>query len=413
MNQRLLLILLLGFSSGLPLSLITSTLQAWFAHSGMSVLATGSLSLIGLPYIYRMFWAPILDRISFGTLGKRRSWILLMQFLLFIGFETMAVFAPDNHAGVLASLALLMAVFSATQDIAIDAHRTEYLHANEYGLGASLAVFGYRIALLISGGLALVMAQHYGWMLTYRAMGLLLLPPMLGILLSKEPKHPQSANIPWMQSFIGPVRELWQRPGILALLLFIFFFKVGEAFTTTISGIVMPFLIQGLGFSIETIGYVNKVLGISAVLIGGLVGGLVLLRCSLYSALMAFGLIQALTNALFIVLAMVGPHLGWLCVAVVADNFACGMGSTALVALLMLLVDKRFTATQLSILIAFSTIPRVFSGPFAALVQMQIGWVGLYQLSTVLALFYIPFLRQIRGMISPHKGVEPCVGYSC
>lgn len=400
MNTRLLFILLLGFSSGLPLSLITSTLQAWFAESGLSVMAIGSLSLIGLPYVYRLLWAAVLDRVSLCRLGKRRSWILVMQGLLLLGFEVMAFCSPESQAGLLAGLALLMAVFSATQDIAIDAHRTEYLQESEYGLGASLAVFGYRIALLVSGGLALIIAQHYGWRLTYQAMGLLLLPPMLAVLYSREPDHPQPTAQPWLASFIDPIRELSARPGIIALLLFIFFFKVGEAFTTTISGIVMPFLIQGLGFSLETIGYVNKVLGVAAVLAGGLIGGLILLRWPLYNALMAFGLLQALTNALFIVLAIVGPHLGWLCVAVIADNFACGMGSTALVALLMQLVDKRFTATQLSILIAFSTLPRVFSGPFAAFVQMQIGWVGLYQLSTLLALVYIPFLRAIRGMFA-------------
>ncbi len=145
MIKRLIIIFILGFSSGLPMALISSTLQAWYAFSGMSVLATGALSLISIPYTYRIFWGPILDRYSLGSLGKRRSWILAMQILLLVGFNLMAWLSPNTHPTLLAFLALLLACFSATQDVAIDAHRIEYLPLKEHGLGASLAVLGYRL----------------------------------------------------------------------------------------------------------------------------------------------------------------------------------------------------------------------------------------------------------------------------
>lgn len=404
MIHRLLIVFILGFSSGLPLSLLSSTLQAWYAESGMSVMATGALSLVGLPYVYRMFWGPILDRYSLFKLGKRRSWIITMQVLLLIGFNAMAWFTPEQYPKLLALLALVLACFSATQDLAIDAHRTEYLPANKHALGASMAVFGYRLALLLSGGIALLMANHLGWAFTYRFMGFVMLLGVVAVIFSEEPSFESKEKIDFAASFIKPVQEFFSRPGIFYLLAFVFCYKLGEAFTTTTSGIVMPFLIQGIGFSLDTIAYINKMLGIGSILLGGLVAGLLLMRCSLYSALFVFGLIQALTNVFFVVLALVGKNAMLLGVAVFLDNFAAGMGSTALVALFMRLVDRRFTGTQFSMLMAFSTLPRILSGPMAASIQTSIGWVGLYQLSVVCALFYIPFLMKIKEHTVEKRG---------
>jgi len=396
MNQRLFIVLILGFSSGLPMALLSSTLQAWYASSGLSVLATGALSLIGLPYTYRMFWGPILDRYPLFKLGKRRSWILVMQLLLLIGFNVMAWFTPQQDPRLLAFLALFLACFSATQDVAIDAHRVEYLQTEEHALGASLAVFGYRFALLFSGGFALIMAEHWGWALTYRFMGLAMAIGMIGVFFSKEPEVVIKEKTTAGYLFLAPIKELLSRPGVISLFLFIFCYKLGEAFTTTTSGIVMPFLIQGLDFSLETIGYINKILGITSILIGGLTAGLILTRCSLYYSLLFFGLLQALTNVFFVILAMAGKSTTLLAIAVFSDNFAAGMGSTALVALFMRLVNKQFTGTQFSILVAISTIPRILSGPIAASIQMHIGWVGLYELSVLCALLFIPFLIKIK-----------------
>jgi len=399
MNQRLIIVFILGFSSGLPLALISSTLQAWYAYSGMSVLATGALSLVGLPYAYRIFWGPVLDRYSLFNLGKRRSWILSMQALLLLGFNLMAWLNPEQYPTLLAFLALVLACISATQDVAIDAHRAEYLPISEHALGASLAVFGYRLALLLSGGLALVMAGQFGWAFTYRFMGMVMVVGMLAIIFSQEPSAEINTDSSFAHSFIDPVKELIARPGIIYLILFIFCYKLGEAFTTSTSGIVMPFLIQGIGFSLETIGYINKMLGIGSILLGGLTAGFILMRYSLYCSLFFFGMLQALTNLLFVALAMVGKSVVLLSVAVFFDNFAAGLGSTALVALFMRIVDKRFTGTQFSIFVAFSSLPRILSGPVAASIQTSIGWVGLYKLSIILALIFIPFLILIKGQM--------------
>lgn len=405
MNRRLLIVFILGFSSGLPLALISSTLQAWFAYSGMSILATGSLSLIGLPYVYRIVWGPLLDRYSLLSLGKRRSWMLVMQAFLLVGFNVMAWLSPITSPELMAGLAFLLACFSATQDVAIDAHRTEYLPLNEHAIGASIAVFGYRLALLVAGGFALILAEHMGWAVAYRVMGFLMLIGMVATLCSSEPSLQTANTTNFTETFITPVKELLSRKGIGALLCFVFFYKLGEAFTTTTSGIVMPFLIQGLGFSLDAIAYVNKMLGVGSILLGGLVAGLLLMRWPLYRALLVFGLLQALTNAFFILLAVMGKNFTVFAIAVVCDNFAAGMGSTALVALFMRLVDRRFTATQFSIFVSLSTLPRILSGPLAAMLQSWFGWVGLYQLSFVFALGFVPFLLIIRkyALIDKHQ----------
>ena len=396
MNKRLFIVFILGFSSGLPLALVSSTLQAWFSEAGMSVLATGMLSLVGLPYVLRVFWAPFLDRFSFLFIGKRRSWILVMQGLLLIGFNAMAWLSPTTSPISMAVLAFMLASFSATQDLAIDAHRIEYLPTSEHGLGASLATLGYRIALLIAGGLALIVAQKMGWPVAYRLMGILMLLGMAAVLLSQEPIHPPVNQMTGPSPFIEPFRDILTRPKLIPWLFFIFLYKTGEAFTTTTSGIVMPFLIQDIGFSLDTIAYVNKIIGIGSTLVGGLVAGFLLMRWSLYRALLVFGLLQALTNLLFVALAIVGNHVPTFVLAVMSDNFSAGLASTALVVLFMQMADRRFTATQFSILVAFSTLPRILSGPVGALLQSWLGWVGLYQMAFILSLGFVPFLMMVR-----------------
>lgn len=399
MKQRLFIVLLLGFSSGLPLSLITGTLQAWYASSGMSVLATGALSLIGLPYAYRVFIGPVVDRYALFAMGKRRSWILSTQVLLLLAFLAMSFLSPQHNPGLLAAVAFLVACLSATQDLAIEAHRVEFLPTSEHGIGASIASFAYRIAMLVSGGLALIMAEAMGWVFTYRCMALGMLVGIFAIVFSKEPTSEIQQHDSLRRAYLEPFKEFFSRPGVLYLLAFVLLFKSGEVFTTTISGIVMPFLIQGLGFSLSTIGYVNKIVAVFAIVLGGLLAGLVLLRYSLFRALLVFGVFQALTNLLFVALAMVGKNTSLLVVAVFSDNFAAGLGATALVALFMRLTDKRFTGTQFSLLVAFSSLPRIVSGPLAALIQMHLGWVGLYQLSVFIALLFIPFLYKIKALI--------------
>lgn len=396
MNTRLIIVLILGFSSGLPLAMLTSTLQAWFASDGLSLMKVGVVSLIGLPYCYRFMWAPILDKYPLFSLGRRRSWILTMQILLLIGFNIITWFSPTISSNTMLWLAALLAFFSATLDIAIDAHRTEYLPVQEHALGASFAIFGYRMALLLAGGLSLVIAAHWGWVISYRCMGSLMIIGISATIFSKEPlltsEYKEVASASFLSSLINPVKCFIQQKNILLFLVFILCYKLGESFTSSTSGIVLPFLIQGLGFPLDVIGYINKIVGITAAILGGIVSGFILLRWNLFSALLCFGICQALSTLSFIALAIFGKDITLLCIAVVSENFASGLCAVALVALFMRVVDRRYTATQFSILIAFASLPRTFSGPIAAMLQSHLGWTGFYQLVFCLSLLFIPFL---------------------
>lgn len=402
LSKRMIVVFVLGFSSGLPLALLTSTMQAWFADSNMSLYATGMLSLIGLPYLYRFLWAPILDRYSLiQKLGRRKSWILIMQLLLCLGFNIITWMTPQVSPILIGSLAFILATVSSTQDAVIDAYRIENLKQEEFALGASLATLGYRLAMLVSGGAALLIAQYVSWSATYRVMGFLMLIGVVATLWSDEKDANEITDkkitSPYT-NFLIPIKDLIQREKILVFCLFIIFYKFGEVFTSNVSGIVMPFLIQGLGVPLATVAYVNKILGFFALIFGGLTAGFVLLRYSLLKSLLLFGLFQSLTNALFVLLAMIGNNTLLLSIAVTSDNFAAGLGSTAVVALFMRFVNRKFTATQFSILVAFSSIPRVFSGPIGAFLQEHFGWIGLYQISFVLSFLFIPFLFCIRDL---------------
>ena len=399
MYKRLIIVFVLGFSSGLPFSLITSTLQAWFSSQGIAVTQVGLLSLLSFPYLFRVLWAPIVDRYSLFDFGKRRSWILITQICLCLGFNLMAWCSPDTSAYALATVAFFVACCSSIQDVTIDAYRAEYLLPAEQGIGVTFSLIGYRLAMLVAGGLSLILAQRWGWSLTYRVMGLLMIASMIAVCISDEPSLEVKEHLPFRQSLVAPFKELCARRGIIALIFFIIFYKLSEVFTTTSSGIVMPFLIQGMGFSLATIAYFNKVLGVSALIIGGGLAGWILMSRSLYRALLIFGCLQALTNLLFLRLAAYGPNQNWLAMAVFCDNFVAGMASTALVVLFMRMSDRRFTATQFSILVAISTLPRMFSGPLGAWLQGEYGWVGLYQLSFILAWTFIPFLYKSRAYI--------------
>lgn len=400
MIYQLLIIFTLGFSSGLPMALVGSTLQAWFASSGQSIMLTGMISLLSFPYAYRMIWAPFLDHYSLSSLGRRRSWLIFTQIFLLIGFNIIAWYSPMQYPKLIMVISLLLSLLSATQDAVIDAHRTEYLPATLYGIGATLAVFGYRIAMLISGGVALLMAHRLGFATTYRILGLFMLPGILATLLSKEPQIAQQHQYKGMiDTFSAPVNDLFSRPRIFYLLFFIFFYKLGEAFTTTTGGVMMPFLIQGIGFPLDTIGVVNKVIGVVAILLGGMLSGVLLVRWSLYKALLYFGILQAITNLLFVLLSYVGKNVPIFVFAVVSDNFAAGMGATAIVVLFMRLVNKNYTATQFSILVACATLPRIISGPFAAWLQSLFGWIGVFELSFIFALCFLPFLYLIKVLI--------------
>lgn len=394
--------LLLGFSSGLPIALTSSTLQAWFTVTGASLLAIGSLSLIGQPYVYKFLWAPLLDRWIPPLLGRRRGWIILIQLVLIIAIIAMALANPHTSATLLITTAFIVAFFSASQDIAIDAYRTDILKPNERGLGTTLYSWGYRAAMLVSGALALALAEYIGWRSTYLVMAALIAIGLFGAWFGEEPideeeKHPP---ISLYSAIVDPFKEFLSRKSAWLILVFIVLYKFGDALSISLT---TPFLIRGLGFSLSTVAFVNKGIGFFAGMLGLLAGGVLMARISLFRALLYFGILQAVAILALLKLAIVGHNFHWLVFAISIDSFCNAMASIAFTVLLMSLCDHRYTATQFALFSALAGAGRVFVGPLAGLIVSHFNWPTFFLISLSTCLPGLGLLWYLRHNFNNHR----------
>ena len=398
---------LLAFASGLPLALSGGTLQAWLADVRIDIRTIGVFSLVGLPYTLKFLWAPLFDRYALLGMGRRRGGLLLTQIALIAALLAMSSLDPRSDVALLGLLALVLAFASASQDIVFDAYRTEMLPAPLRGLGAGLTNTGYRLAMLTSGALALVLAGSIGWAFSYRVMAALMGGAVLITLLSPEPPEPAAAPHRLVDALREPLRAFLARPAAWAFLILIVLYKFGDAFAATLS---TAFLVQGVGFSVAEVGVVNKGVGIAAALAGAVAGGALMVRWGLLRALLVFGVFQALTNLLFAVLALVGKSHVMLVVAVVGEQLFGGMGSAAFVALLMALCDVRYTATQYALFSALAALARVFIGPPAGYLVADFGWPMFFTLTFVASLpalgLVLYLAAPIRAMDRPGKDAQ-------
>lgn len=376
MNRRVIFILFLAFSSGLPLALTGSTLQAWYTAAGVNLMTIGLLTMVGQPYVYKILWAPLLDRFTpLGFLGRRRSWIMLMQGILAISLVMMAFLNPAKTPGLLAILALMVAFFSATQDIGIDAYRTDILHPDERGLGSSMNTIGYRIAMLVSSAIALILAGEIGWRATYLIMASLMATQMIITFFAPTPLYEQAAPQTLTKAVIEPFKEFLNRQNALWLLIFIIIYKICDAFALSLN---TAFLIRGVHFSLVEIGSISKIVGVIAIFLGSVIGGMLYPYLGLYRSLMYFGFLQMISNLAFVILALVGKNYVVMATAIFIENFCGSLGTVAFVVFLMSLCNHRYTATQYALLSAVMALGRVFVGPVAAVMVEHIGWVEFY-----------------------------------
>lgn len=287
-SRKMAALLLLGFSSGLPLFLTSRTLQAWMTVEGIDLTAIGLFSLVGLPYSLKFLWSPLLDRYAIPFLGRRRGWLLLIQVLLLGAIALMAVQDPSRSLRLLAVNALAIAFLSASQDIAVDAYRTDVLDPLEMGAGAGIYVLGYRIALLVTGSLALILADQLPWPLVYVLMALLMLVGLLATLWAPEPAvHPPVPHS-LTEAVIQPFLDFFQRYGWgtgLVILLFICLYRLGDALT---GNMMTPFLLQQ-GFSQTQIGAVQGGVGLVATIVGALAGGAAISQIGIHRASGSWG----------------------------------------------------------------------------------------------------------------------------
>jgi len=388
-HRRLLFISLLGFFSGLPLALSGSTLQAWLTEAHVNLMMIGFLSLISFPYNFKFLWAPLLDRFVFPGLGRRRGWILLTQLGLALCLFALAVLHPESQLQNIGWLVLLLCFIAATQDVAIDAYRADTLLPEERGLGSALFIFAYRMALFVSGGLALVVANYWGWERAFQFLGSLMLLGMIATYFAPEAQFAQETASKKSLFFIEPFLDLWRRDRIILILAFVVLYKAGAALAVALW---TNFLLHGLGFSLVEIGVASKAAIITGTILGAMVGGALMVRISLFSALFWFGLAQAVSILLFLILSLAGKVFFLMVLCSFLENFCSGMSTAAFLAFLMSLCRAQYSATQFAFLSAIDSLARMMSGPFAAWLVGHYGWITLYSTSFMMSLPAIALL---------------------
>ena len=396
-SRNILIVMVLGFSSGLPLALTAGTLQAWLAVEGVDIVTIGWFALVGQPYTYKFLWAPLMDRFQPPFLGRRRGWLATTQLALLALIGCLGLLSPTDSPWPTALCALAIAFLSASQDIVVDAYRSDILRAEERGAGAAVSVLGYRIAMLVSGAGALIIADQWlGWHAMYWLMAGLMLVGFVATWFALEPPGAAAAPKTLQDAVRLPLAEFFSRRGAWWLLLLVVLYKLGDAFA---GNLTTAFLLRGPGFSATEVGAISKGFGLAATIAGALAGGALMAKLRLYRALMLFGILQAVTNLGFMVLAAAGKNYPMLYAVIGAENLCGGMGTAAYVALLMALCDRRFSATQYALLSALSAIGRVYVGPIAGYLVGAMGWTAFFFCTFLIALPGVVMLYAMRRTI--------------
>ena len=386
-DRRMVAILLMGFASGLPLALTGSTLAIWLATSHVSMTAIGLFAGIGLSYTLKFLWAPVVDRVALPVLtralGRRRGWAIAIEAALAVALVTLGACDPARAPGLVALAALVVAFLSASQDIVIDAYRVELLAEREQGAGAAATQVGYRVGMVASTAGALYLETYLGWFLAYAVMAALLAIGAAGVLMVREPPPPPAPRARTFESGVAaPFAEFVRRDGAWLVLAFVVLYKFGDALAGWMSS---PFYVV-LGFTPIAIANVAKVFGLAASIVGVIAGGGVVYRLGVMPALLVCGVLQMLSNLMYVVQLWAGPDPAVLAVTIAVENITGGMSSAAFVAYLSRLCHPAFTATQYALLSALAAAPRtIFTASGGWLVD-RMGWAPFFVAATLLCL---------------------------
>jgi PAT family beta-lactamase induction signal transducer AmpG len=433
-DRRVLSILFLGFSSGLPLLLVYSTLSAWLDEAGISKTAIGLFSWASSAYALKFLWSPLVDRLPLPVLtrllGRRRAWMLLAQVAIIGSIIGLGRSHPAQDIMNTAFWAVLLAFASATQDIVIDAYRVEILEEAKLGAGAANYVFGYRIALLASGAGALILADRAGWLWAYTAMAGLMGVGILTVLLNPEPRElvseetrrreervreflKRNAHLPrrlretgaWLHgAVVAPFVDFTSRPAWFTILLFIAFYKYGDALLGVMAN---PFYLE-IGFSKTQIGLISKAYGLAMTLAGTFVGGALVAQMGILRSLLLGGILQAASNLVFALQAYVGHSIPMLTVTISVENFSGGVGTAAFVAYLSSLCNVAYTATQYALLSSLMAFARTFFASGGGWLADHMSWVTFFLATTIAALPGLLLLLWMMHRFPPQEALpEP------
>jgi MFS transporter, PAT family, beta-lactamase induction signal transducer AmpG len=385
-NRRMLICVFTGFSSGLPLYLLINLLPAWLRTEGVDLKTIGFFALIQLPYTWKFLWSPLLDRYALPLLGRRRGWMLVTQIVLLASIPLFGVLHPGADIWAIVALSTTVAFFSASQDIVLDAYRREILPDPELGLGTSIHVNAYRIASLVPGALALILADRMPWSSVYLITALFMLPGIAMTLVVREPRLVKGRPRTLREAVIEPFHEFIHRNGwrdALVVLLFIFLYKLGDSMATALA---TPFYLD-MGFTKTDIGVIAKNAGLWASVIGGLLGGLWMVKIGINRALWLFGVVQVVSILGFAWLAWVNQADRVLLAVVIAvEALGVGLGTAAFTAFIARTTDPRYTATQYALFTSLAAVPRTVINASTGWMVEQMGWLDFYLLCTLLAL---------------------------
>jgi PAT family beta-lactamase induction signal transducer AmpG len=390
---------LMGFAGGVPLLLTLTVLQAWLTAEEVDLATIGFLGLVALPYNLKFLWAPLIDRYDPLRLGRRRSWLVLSQCCLAASIALLGLQDPLDGIWKVAAAACVVAFFSATQDVVIDAYRRETLADSEQGLGASMYTYGYRTGMLVASAGGLILADIVGFTGVYMFMATLMLSMVLITIFAPEPTDVKEPPASLSTAFTGPFTEFFNRTGVswsaLLVLAFILLYKIGDNLA---SHMTIPFYLD-IGFTNTEIGTVAKFFGLAPLLFGVFVGGVLNLKAGLYRALFIAGILQGVSTFGFAVLSVMGNDLWWLAAVVAFENLTQGMGVSALLAFMAYLTDKRFTATQFAMLSALATLPRVvLTAPTGWMAEVM-GWLPFFVMCGLVAIPGMLLLLSFRSWI--------------
>ena len=388
LNKKMLIVFVLGFASGLPFVLTGATLKQWLAQDKIDIKTIGFFSWVGIAYSFKYLWSPLLDRYYSKSLGHRKTWMLLSQWGLVAGMIMMGAQTPSLNLAALAGWAVFVAFMSATQDIAIDAYRREYLTNQEIGLGSSMGIYGYRVAMMVAGGAGVsfvadsdILGNKISWNQLYFILAALMALCSILTFFIPEPKSETSPRT-ILEAVIDPFIEFFKRPGAWAILLFVFTYKLGDQIGLSL---LTPFY-KEMGYLNAEIGIITKTFGLFSSLAGLFFGGLALFKFGIRRCLFVFGVLQGISTALFALVVYTGPQIWSLATTVLFEDFATGMGTAALTAYIAMSTSRKFTATQLALLTSIATLGRALFSGFSGILQSQVGWVNFFYIGGLLSL---------------------------
>lgn len=385
LNRRMLICVFTGLASGMPLYVLFQLVPVWLSEGGVSLTEIGLFALVGIPYTWKFLWAPFMDRWVPPFLGRRRGWMIMTQIALLISIGAFGMFDPSQSTWAIAWLAVAVAFFSASQDVVLDAFRREILPDQELGMGSAIHVQAYRVSSLVPGSLSLILADTLPWSSVFWITAAFMAVGVIMSLVVSESEVELPAASGLREALVAPFSEYLDRRGWSTLLLvlgFMFLYKIGDNMATALS---MPFYLD-IGFSKTEIGLVAKHAALWPAIVGGLLGGLVMVRLGINRALWVFGVVQLVSILGFAVLASVGAKL-WLLAAVIGFEYlGVGMGTAAFTAFIARETSRMYAATQFALFTALAAVPRTLANASTGMIVEQIGWVDFFLVCTVLAI---------------------------